>query len=440
MDYSKLRTENFDEQRFEGLAKRLQDGTMSRRQFFRWAAVTGASLSVTMSVLATACGTDTTTTTTAGVTTTTAAATGSTTATSVAGEWNPYPFDWGTEAIATTPDEAIKWWVDRFADSAAPDQDPSVVLTADELAQLKSMAPKVGHAWYGLFVPAIEGWNRFWKDSASTWASETLVYDVEGKPEKDILGAQFLIDAGLKVAGNLSVDWILFSEAMKRYHEAGVATTSVVGPASAYYPTTTSCMPDQVKAGATLVKTAAERLAKEGFTEVDAIHFTLRSPSYFSVARDMGFLQGLQDPEMQKICKINIVDTIPVAENEDAQAAATGALRQYPNVHLMILMSHQYIGASAAIRDAGRKDCWVVAFDLDEGTATDLLSGGWPVCTTYSLPIAQSGIADANAMGKILLGKKVPLIIESVGTPTTPENVAEAYAHDWGGEALPWSA
>ena len=56
-----------------------------------------------------------------------------------------------------------------------------------------------------------------------------------------------------------------------------------------------------------------------------------------------------------------------------------------------------------------------------------------------SLPIAQSGIADANVMGKILLGKSVPLVVKPRGTVTTPDNVAEAWAHDWGGEELPWS-
>ena len=47
-------------------------------------------------------------------------------------------------------------------------------------------------------------------------------------------------------------------------------------------------------------------------------------------------------------------------------------------------------------------------------------SGGWPVHVTYSLPIAQSGRADAHVMGKILLGKRVPLIVKTTGTVTTP--------------------
>ena len=35
-------------------------------------------------------------------------------------------------------------------------------------------------------------------------------------------------------------------------------------------------------------------------------------------------------------------------------------------------------------------------------------------------------------MGKILLGKQVPLVAVSQGTITTSENVKEAYAKDWG--------
>ena len=50
---------------------------------------------------------------------------------------------------------------------------------------------------------------------------------------------------------------------------------------------------------------------------------------------------------------------------------------------------------------------------------------------TYSLPISGSGYADANVMGKILLGKRVPLVAVSEGTITTSANVKEAYAKDW---------
>ena len=78
------------------------------------------------------------------------------------------------------------------------------------------------------------------------------------------------------------------------------------------------------------------------------------------------------------------------------------------------------------------------AFDLDGGTAADLLTGGWPVHVTYSIPIAQSAIADANLMGKIMLGNRVPLMVNSYGTVTTSDNVAEAWAHDWNGEELPF--
>src|SRR5947209_15612113 len=102
------------------------------------------------------------------------------------------------------------------------------------------------------------------------------------------------------------------------------------------------------------------------------------------------------------------------------------------------MLAHQYVGAAAAVRSAGRRDVWVAASDLDEGTATSLLHGGWPVLITYSLPIAGSAYADANVMGKILLGKRIPMIVLNKGTVTTSDNVKDAYVHDWDGEALPW--
>ena len=61
----------------------------------------------------------------------------------------------------------------------------------------------------------------------SKWAGDVLVYDNQSKPERMLLGSEFLINQGLLVAGSLAFDWILFGESMKRFHAAKVATTSV---------------------------------------------------------------------------------------------------------------------------------------------------------------------------------------------------------------------
>jgi hypothetical protein len=84
----------------------------------------------------------------------------------------------------------------------------------------------------------------------------------------------------------------------------------------------------------------------------------------------------LLDPKVQEICKINIVETKPVLEDTDAHAATAAALEQHRNIHLFIMLAHQYTGAASAVREAARKDVWVVASDLDQGTATSLLHGG----------------------------------------------------------------
>jgi hypothetical protein len=237
----------------------------------------------------------------------------------------------------------------------------------------------------------------------------------------------------------MSFDWMLFNGVMPKFHRAKVATTSVITPAAAYYPITSTCMQDAANDFADMVKPMAIKLRKEGYTSVDAVWMVEASPSWWSVSRKIGFQKGLDDPANQAICKINIVETVPVVENDSAQAAAEAAMQKYPNVHLFIMLAHQYLGAAAAVQAHKRKDIWVVACDLDQGSATALLSGGWPTYMTYSLPIAQLSWAEANVMGKLLLGKQVPMIVYSKGTVTTPENVAAAYAHDWGGESLPSS-
>jgi ABC-type sugar transport system substrate-binding protein len=161
------------------------------------------------------------------------------------------------------------------------------------------------------------------------------------------------------------------------------------------------------------------------------------SPSFWTGARHQGFENGIK--KYESICKINVVqDNIPVATPAAAQAAANQALQRYPNLHLFIMLAHQYLGCQAAVRAHDRRDVWVVASDLDEGTATALQSGGWPTYATLSLPIAPLSFASTNVMGKLLLGKRVPLLVKSSGMVATPDNVAEAYSKMWNGEKLPW--
>ncbi len=355
---------------------------------------------------------------------------------SAAPAMDPYPF--GTKPVADTIDGAIKFWLDAMKD-AASDTSSDVVLTADEIAELKAMKPKVGHTWYGFFVPAIEGWNLFWEKGVSEWAGTHTSFDVQGKPDRDIAGVQLMIDQQIPVVGTLAVDWVVFSQAMRKLHDAKIASTSVVAPSSAYFPTTSTIMPDQTQNAMDLVLPMAKKLQAEGIKEADIVLLTVKTPAFFDIARTIGFKRGVQSPEVQAICKLNLVAEKQVAPGvEDSQAATAAALQQYPKAHVIAALGHWYAGASAAIRDGGRKDVWVIAFDLDQGTATDLMTGGWPVYTTYSLPIAQTGRADANVMGKILLGKRVPLIVRTVGTPTTPDNVAQSWSDNWGGEKIPF--
>ena len=123
-------------------------------------------------------------------------------------------------------------------DSAVPNSAPEAKLTSDAIEQLKALKPKVGHSRYDLAVPAIARWNTFWKKGVSQWAGDVLVYDTQSKPERMLLGTEFLINQNVHVAGSLAFDWVLFGESMKRFHEAKVATTSVAASPSAYYPPT----------------------------------------------------------------------------------------------------------------------------------------------------------------------------------------------------------
>ena len=148
---------------------------------------------------------------------------------------------------------------------------------------------------------------------------DVLVYDNQAKPERMLLGTQFLIDQGLLVAGSLAFDWILFGESMKRFHAAKVATTSIATSPSAYYPPTCICMGDDVTQFQKLVMPIAQFFQSKGYKEIEAVWLVEAHPSWFSISRQAGFQRGLDDPKVQEVCKIKIVDTKPVLENDDTK-------------------------------------------------------------------------------------------------------------------------
>ena len=349
---------------------------------------------------------------------------------------NAYPF--GTAPVATNIQGAINFWLN--ATKNAVDSDSSdAVLSDAEISQLQSMGPTVGHTWYGFFVPTVAGWNHFWKQSVTHWAKNTLIYNVDGQPQRDISGVKLMINQNIPVVGTLAVDWVEFSAGMRMMHASDTASTSVVAPSSAYYPTTSTIMPDQVEDYRALVLPMAKKLRAEGIKEADVLLLTVKYPAYFDIARQIGIRQGLASPEVNEICKMRIIGTKPVGlTTSEGEAVTSAAMLQYPNLHVVIGLGPIYIGAAAAIRNAGRKDVWIIASDLDAGTGADLVNGGWPVYVTYSLPIVETGRADANIMGKILLGKKVPLIVRTKGTVTTPDNVDAAWKRDWGDQKRPF--
>lgn len=338
-----------------------------------------------------------------------------------------YPF--GTKPVVNNIQGAIKFWLDATKNAVPSD----VVLTDAEIKQLRSMGVTVGHTWYGFFVPTVADWNKFWKESVDHWAKRTLIYNVDGKPQRDISGVKLMINQGVPVVGTLAVDWVEFSAAVRMMHSSNTASTSVVAPSSAYYSTTSTIMPDQVKDYRALVLPMAKKLRSEGITEADVLLLTVKYPAYFDIARLIGIKQGLSSPEVSSICKTNIIGQKPVGlATSEGEAVTSAAVQQFSKLQVVVGLGPIYIGAAAAIRNAGRKNIWIIASDLDAGTGADLTNGGWPVYVTYSLPIVETSIADANVMGEILLGKKVPLIVRTKGTVMTPANVNEAWKKDWG--------
>ena len=182
----------------------------------------------------------------------------------------------------------------------------------------------------------------------------------------------------------------------------------------------------------------AQFFRKKGYKEVEAVWLLEVHPSWFSISRQKGFQAGLDDPAVQEVCKIKLWTPIRCLRTTTPRPSPR---RRCSSIRACICSSCWRISMSAPPRR------FAAPADATSGSPlriwmrerpTRLLHGGWPVMITYSPPISGAGLADANVMGKILLGKKPPLFITSQGTVTTPENAKKAYAKDWGGTAIPF--
>ena len=356
----------------------------------------------------------------------------STSATAADAPWNPYPWKWGKDAIADNPDAALKWWLDQLTNNAVSDSDPSVVLTDEEISQLKAVKPRVGFSWYDLTVYAVEGW----KNSGARKPAHGPRLILSTSISKGSRREKKKRPSSLSKSQSSRPD-VFRLDAVQLVHEA------VLRPR---YRDRRHRQPAiGVLSGELRVRRPRElRGARKTDLRVDALkglHQRRRgldgraSPSFWIGARHQGFENGIK--KYESICKINVVqDNIPVA---------TPPLRKLPPIKPF-----------SGTRTSTSSSCWPISTSAAKRRCELTIDAtcGWSrqIWTrarrrrcravvgrhTPRLVCRSPSFASANVMGKLLLGKQAPLLVKSSGMVATPDNVAEAYSKMWNGEKLPW--
>jgi len=132
---------DYSEEHFDHLAAQLLAGSILPSQFMTEAAKIDVPLTVVMSVLdarAVADAQKTEPTPPARTPSPTAPSAAAPTSPRFPAGWSPYPWKWGKDPIADNPTAATEWWLARTVDMSVRDDDPAVVLTSDEISELKA--------------------------------------------------------------------------------------------------------------------------------------------------------------------------------------------------------------------------------------------------------------------------------------------------------------
>jgi ribose transport system substrate-binding protein len=301
------------------------------------------------------------------------------------------------------------------------------VLTDEELAQIKDGGYKAALMWAG----AGTWYNALTKGASERF--EELGIEIVAESEADFDPARQQTDIETTMALkpdiilSLPVDPVAGTAAFRPAADAGTVIVFVDNgvdnfvPGEDYASIVTGDHFEMGKKAAELMSDAIGGEGQIGFIFHDAVYYVTNNRDDYARA---AFEQLYPD--------IEIVAEQGFADEASTYEIAQAMLIQNPDLDgIYVAWSAAAQGAISALREAGKDDVAVVAYDLDATNDLDMAMCGNYYGASLDWPYAE-GIAMADLAAASLLGKEVPAFVTVDVQSMTRDNLAETWSTNVG--------
>jgi len=328
--------------------------------------------------------------------------------------------------------------IDLNAATVGPTGEPSTAvadiapLTDEEVAQIAQGGYKAALLWAGAGT---------WYNALSKGAQERLAelgIEVVAESEADFDPARQQTDVETTMALQpdiiltLPVDPVAGGQAFRPAVEAGTKLVFVDNGIDGYVPgqdyvaIVTGDHFGMGKKAAELMADAIGGAGKIGYIFHDAEYYVTNN-------RDAYFKAAIE----QLYPDIEIVAEQGFADEGSTQEIAAAMIAQNPDLDgIYVAWSAAAQGVISALREAGKPDVKVVAYDLDATNDLDMAQCGNMYGTSLDWPYLEGKVM-ADLAAKALLGQEVPPFVTVEAQSMTRDNVAETWSSNVGQEVSP---
>lgn len=329
---------------------------------------------------------------------------------------------------AASPSAPASPAIDLNAKTVGPNGEPSTPvdqvpdLTADEVAQIKAGGYTAALLWAGAGT---------WYNALTAGAEEEfdrLGVEIVARAEANFDPARQQTDVETAMARRpniiltLPVDPTAAANAFKPAVDAGVKLVFVDNgidgytAGKEYVAIVTGDHFEMGKAAAKLMSEAIGGKGKIGYIFHDAVYYVTNN-------RDRYFKAAIE----QRYPDIEIVAEQGFTEEGKTQEIAAAMLTQHPDINgIYVAWSAAAQGVIAALREAGRKDVKVVAYDLDAVNDLDMARCGNMYGVALDQPYLEGKVM-ARIAALALLGESVPPFITVPVQTETRETIAQVW-------------
>ena len=301
------------------------------------------------------------------------------------------------------------------------------VLTDEEIAQIQDGGYTAALMWAG----AGTWYNALTKGAKERFAELGIEVVAESEADFDPARQQTDIETSMALKPDiilsLPVDPVAGTQAFRPAADAGTVIVFVDNgvdnftPGEDYASIVTGDHFAMGKKAAELMSDAIGGAGKIGFIFHDAVYYVTNNRDNYARA---AFEQLYPD--------IEIVAEQGFTDESSTQEIAAAMLIQNPDLDgIYVAWSAAAQGVISALREAGKSDVKVVAYDLDATNDLDMAQCGNYYGASLDWPYAE-GIAMADLAAEALLGKDVPPFVTVPVQSMTRDNLAETWSTNVG--------